>query len=48
MIKLYEYLQIVRWKIRTAKMIKKIIFLILGKNNWQLELAKNIKVIIIL
>jgi hypothetical protein len=41
MIKLYEYLQIVRWKIRTAKDDKENYLFNTWQNNWQLELAKK-------
>lgn len=43
MIKLYEYLQIVRWKIRTAKDDKENYLFNTWQNNWQLELAKKYK-----
>ena len=41
MVKLYEYLQIVRWKIRTAKDDKENYLFNTWQNNWQLELAKK-------
>ncbi|RXJ83554.1 hypothetical protein [Arcobacter cloacae] len=41
MIKLYEYLQIVRWKIRTTKDDKENYLFNTWQNNWQLELAKK-------
>lgn len=41
MTKLYEYLQIVRWKIRTSKDDKNEYLFNTWQNNWQLELAKK-------
>jgi hypothetical protein len=39
--KLYEYLQVVRWKIRTAKDENGDYLFNTWQNNWQLELAKK-------
>ena len=41
LLKLYEYLQVVRWKIRTAKDNNNKYMFITWQNNWQLELAKR-------
>ena len=41
MINLYEYLQVIRWKIRTAKDEKGNFLFNTWQNNWQLELAKK-------
>lgn len=41
MLKLYEYLQVVRWKIRTAKDYKSEYLFKTWQNNWQLELSKR-------
>lgn len=43
MLKLYEYLQVVRWKIRTAKDENGEYLFNTWQNNWQLELAKRYK-----
>lgn len=39
--KLYEYLQVIRWKIKTAKNAKGKYLFNTWQNNWQLELAKK-------
>lgn len=41
MLVLYEYLQVVRWKIKTAKDNKSEYLFKTWQNNWQLELAKK-------
>ena len=41
MLVLYEYLQVVRWKIKTAKDNKSEYLFKTWQNNWQLELAKR-------
>lgn len=41
MLKLYEYLQVVRWKIKTAKDNKSEYLFKTWQNNWQLELEKK-------
>lgn len=41
LIKLYEYLQVVRWKIRTNKDLKDNYLFYTWQNNWQLELSKK-------
>jgi len=41
MLKLYEYLQVVRWKIRTAKDKNGNYLFNTWQNNWQLELSKK-------
>jgi hypothetical protein len=43
MLKLYEYLQVVRWKIRTSKDENGEYLFNTWQNNWQLELAKRYK-----
>lgn len=40
MLKLYEYLQVIRWKIRTAKDTKGNYLFNTWQNNWQIELSK--------
>lgn len=41
MIRLYEYLQVVRWKIKTAKDKRGDYLFNTWQNNWQIELAKK-------
>jgi len=41
MLKLYEYMQVIRWKIRTAKDLKGNYLFLTWQNNWQLELMKK-------
>jgi hypothetical protein len=41
LLKLYEYLQVLRWKIRTAKDSTNKYMFITWQNNWQLELANK-------
>lgn len=41
MLKLYQYLQVIRWKIRTSKDNKNQYLFNTWQNNWQLELMKK-------
>uniref|UniRef100_UPI004047ED61 hypothetical protein n=1 Tax=Aliarcobacter sp. TaxID=2321116 RepID=UPI004047ED61 len=41
MLRLYEYLQVIRWKIRTAKDSNNNYLFNTWQNNWQIELAKK-------
>lgn len=41
MIKLYEYLQVIRWKVRTAKDLKGKYLFYTWQNNWQIEFMKR-------
>lgn len=40
-LKLYKYLQVIRWKIRTQKDLNNEYLFITWQNNWQLELMKK-------
>ncbi len=41
MLKLYQYLQVVRWKIKNAKDSNNSFLFVTWQNNWQLELMKK-------